>query len=72
MRSPPLAALVSVVALTALALATAACDQLNRPFGSPSSSSSSGSTASADAGDDSDDASVVAPAITAEPGDIQL
>lgn len=72
MRSLPLAAMVSVVVLTALALATAACDQLNRPFGSPSSSSSSGSTASVDAGDEDDDGGAPAPTITAEPGDIQL
>ncbi|MBX3221662.1 MAG: hypothetical protein KF795_14165 [Labilithrix sp.] len=74
MRPLSIAAMVSAALLTTLALATAACDQLNRPFGSPSSSSSSGSSsaAGADGGDEADDSGTVAPAITAQPGDIQL
>jgi hypothetical protein len=60
----------------ALLLASAACDQLNKPLGHPQSSSSSGSstqTTDADGGSASDPADGgAAPAFTAQPGDVQL
>jgi hypothetical protein len=66
---------VSVVMLAALfAMITSACDQLNRPMSTSSSSSSSSSGgASATGGDAGDnEAGPPAPAISAQPGDIQL
>lgn len=62
-------AALACAALSASALAAAGCDQLNRPMGR-SSSSSSGSPASVDAGDPAEDGGE--PAITPQPGDIQI
>lgn len=59
---------------TSITLMTTACDQLNRPLGKPSSSSSSSgsSAASTDGGDGANEGGTPAPAITAQPDDIQL
>jgi len=64
-------------ALLATAFASAGCDQLNKPLSTSSSSSSSSSSGgsaatSADGGDATSEAGAPAPAITAQPGDIQL
>ena len=76
MRPLSISAKVSLaIVATSVALMTTACDQLNRPLGKPSSSSSSSSGSSAtstDGGDGSNEGGAPAPAITAQPGDIQL
>ena len=76
MRPLSISAKVSLaIFATSLALMTTACDQLNRPMSTSSSSSSSSSGgASATGGDagDGNEGGSSAPAITAQPGDIQL
>lgn len=74
MRTLAPAAVVSFAILAMAFVLTVGCDQLNRPLGSPSSSSSSsGSSATTNAdGGDTGEGGVLMPAITAQPGDIQL
>jgi hypothetical protein len=77
MRRLGIATTVSVTTLVAaLALATSACDQLNRPMSTSSSSSSSSSGGSSVSGSDggalTDEGGTLTPTISPQPGDIQL